>query len=477
MVDILFPQTSTPGEHRQSGRGRLLNMFWEPIVTDDRPEQANKSVWRRAAGTKTWGVTTAPLATPFRNAFHAHGLLYAAYGGTMWKWAPGDIPRPGTSFDVVPGSAKIFYAKNNKATPDVVMVIPGEGARLLTPSGVAAYPDVDLPGPNSVCCVSSFFIFSIGDGRMFATEPNSTAINQLTFASAETKSDTLLRVVPVGNGQLLACGDNSMEVWGPPVQPPPGFPFSYISAMPYGIIGANALAGYEDGWTKGIFFVAPDYGVYALNNLQPLKVSPPDLDRLIKQTVNKDDIEVSVFGFSGRGIVVVQTPQWSWHFDTSTLKWHERQSYLVNYWRHERPVYAWGAWLAGDRKQPFIYVVDSDIETEAGDPLPAQITGVVDVFPAKTRVARIDLDITHGVGVTTGIVPTQTNPVLHVAYSVDGGVDWSDPVRKPFNQMGRPVGVCTVRNCGIVRAKQFKVKLTVSDPVYFALMGGKAEAA
>ena len=378
---------------------------------------------------------------------------------------------------VLPGSpVKVIWAKNNKTTPDIMAVVPGEGAFQVTPSSVASYAPAALPIPNSVCYLSGFFIFSIGDGRMFSTDANALTINAANYAAAETRPDTLLRVVPLGNGQLLACGDTSMEVWGPPINSS-AFPFSYINALPYGLIGRNAIAGTEDGWTKGIFFVAPDYGVYSFNNGSPLKISPPDLDRLIKQVMIKDEIEVAVFGHSGRGMVVVQTSRWSWHFDCNTLKWHERKSHLQDYWRHLKPEYAWNVWVCGDRETPHVYVIDCDIETEAGAPLTAQMDGVVDVFPAKTRIARIDLNITHGVGITTGTVPIQTDPVLHVSYSVNGGVDWSDPTLRRFGQMGQPQGIATVRNCGITRAKTFHVRCTVSDPVYFAVLGGNVEAA
>jgi hypothetical protein len=467
--------TSTPGEHRQHGRGRLVNMFAEPIVTDDRPAQANKNVWRRVAGTTLWGETDAPDDAGFRNMIYAGGKLHVVHGTTVRNFGISGSAMA-TATGSLPGATKVILAKNNKTVPDIIGVAPGEGAFTITDTTVAAFPDPDLPIPNSVCFLSGFFIFSIGDGRMFSTDVNALTVNSLNYATAETKPDTLLRVIPAGNGQLLACGDNSIEVWGPPINPS-AFPFSYVSALPYGLIGRNAIAGYEDGWTKGIFFVAGDNGVYALNNFQPLKISPPDLDRLIKQAMIKDEIEVGVFGHSGRGIVSVQTSRWCWHFDCNTLKWHERTSYLEEYWRHLKPEYAWNAWLVGDRKTSHIFVIDSDLETEAGEPLVAQMDGIVDVFPAKTRIARIDLHITHGVGITTGTTPIQTDPVLHVAYSNNGGVDWSDPTKRPFGQMGRPQGITTVRNCGIVRAKSFHVRLTVSDPVAFAVMGGNVEAA
>jgi len=476
MPEILFPMTSTPGDHRQQGRGRLVNMYAQPIITDDRPGQANKTVWRRVAGTAFWASTDQTAS--YRNMIYASGKLHVAMGSKVVNFGPAGSGRVITTGTLPGDPIKAIWARNNK-TPvaDIIAVVPGEGAFQVTTTAVTPYQPAALPIPNSVCFLSGFFIFSIADGRMFSTDVNVLTINAANYAAAETRPDTLLRVVPAGNGQLLACGDASMEVWGPPINSV-AFPLSYVSSIPYGLIGRNAISGYEDGWTQGIFFVAPDFGVYSLNNGQPTKISPPDLDRLIKQVAVKDDIEVGVYQFAGRGVVVVQTPLWSWHFDTATLKWHERESHLQKYWRHQQPHYAFNVWLAGDRKTNNIYVIDNDIDTEAGDPLVAQMIGVVDTFPQTARIARIDIDVTHGVGLTTGLSPIQTDPALHIAFSTSGGVDWSDPTVRRFGQMGQPIGRATVRNCGIVRfGKQFKVKLTVSDPVYFGVMGGNVEAA
>ena len=234
--------TSTPGEHWQHGRGRLVNMFAEPIITDERQAQANKNVWRRVAGTALWGASDEP--GPSRGLFFANGRLYSVTGdGVVQHFG---VNGSGiASSGVLPGSVKVIWAKNNK-TPvaDIVAVVPGEGAFVVTDASVAPFADVDLPVPNSVCFLSGFFIFSIGDGRMFSTDVNALTVNSLNYATAETKSDTLLRVIPAGNGQLLAFGDTSIEVWGPPINPS-AFPFSYVSAMPYGLIGRNAVAGYR----------------------------------------------------------------------------------------------------------------------------------------------------------------------------------------------------------------------------------------
>lgn len=470
--------THTPGEHLQEGRGTLVNMFAEQIVTDARKAQENKNVWRRVPGSTLWG-TGAPFEVgalePSRNLFYAGGKLYHPHGNGIHNFG---INGSGIAYSgALPGApTKVIWAKNNKPSADIIAVVPGEGPFTVTASSVAPYSGFGgMPIANSVCFLSGFFIFSIGDGRMYSTDVNVMTINSLNYAAAETKPDTLLRVVPIGNGMLLACGDTSMEVWGPPINSA-AFPFSYIAALPYGLLGRNAITGYDDGWTQGLFFVAQDYGVYMMRNLQPIKISPPDLDRLIKQVMFKDEIEMSVFSQGGRGIVVVQTSRWCWCFNINTQKWHTRKSYLQEYWRHIQPVFAWSVWLAGDRKSSHVYVIDPDIETEAGDPLVANMSGLIDTFPEKTRISAININCTHGTGITTGKVPIQTDPALHISYSVDGGVTFSDPAVRRFGQMGNSIGQATVRNCGIVRQKGYHVRCTVSDPVYFGILGGNVVA-
>jgi hypothetical protein len=55
-----------------------------------------------------------------------------------------------------------------------------------------------------------------------------------------------------------------------------------------------------------------------------------------------------------------------------------------------------------------------------GDPLVFQIeSGPVQNFPNRTKVARADFDFVTGVGIATGIDPTQTNPQVGISWSQD----------------------------------------------------------
>jgi hypothetical protein len=266
-------------------------------------------------------------------------------------------------------------ARNNAAVPDIVIVAPDAGAFWInanapggTPPGtsgaVAAYPDVDVGAPNAVVFHKGYFVFTYGSGLSRTSGVNTTAINTLDFATAESKPDTLYRPVPSGTGQLLLCGSNTIEVWGGVNDV--AYPFNYVQTIARGIVGINAIAGHEDGFGKGMFLVGDDFKVSTLQGYTPVPISTPDLDLLIEAEPIKSLITVSVYVSQGHGVVVVQGPQWCWEYDTTLQTWHERASHLQTYWRGKFPLQAFGMWVCGDRKSGDMLVLDGLTKTEGG---------------------------------------------------------------------------------------------------------------
>ena len=143
--------------------------------------------------------------------------------------------------------------------------------------------------------------------------------------------------MPLGNGQLLLCGSSTLEVWGGDVNVA-GYPFSYIATIPRGIVGPAAIAGAEDGFGKGLYFVGDDYRVSRLDGYQVTPISNADLDTLIERDPNKTLIRVGVFNSRGHGFVIVQGTNWCWIFDSTLSTWHERVSYLKLYCRMLYPI-------------------------------------------------------------------------------------------------------------------------------------------
>lgn len=468
MPALVLPTTTMPGQEPQESGGRLINCFPESLGEAG----PNKFKLVRCPGLTEFG-TTADTAGSFRGGFQVGALAYTAWSGNIYKHTSAGgagVALGGT----LTGTDPAFFARNNKATPDLVCVSPANGAFTVSTTTVAAYPDADVGSPNSVCFLKGYFIFSYGTGAMIASGLNSTSINTLDTATAESKPDTLYRVIPRGE-TLIAAGSESIEFWGVNGEAT-GFPFSPIATHERGIVGRYAIGGHEDGFGHGIFFVADDFSVRKLEGYTSSKISPPDLDRLIEAVTDKEDIQVSVYVTQGHPFVVVQCGTWTWEFDVILNKWHERKKNLGVRWVGMLPFKAFDKWLCGHADDANVYEIDKDNHTEDGEPLVVEIeTGPQGNFPYGARVNRLDLFITGGVGIASGAEPIETDPQVDIYISKDLGLSWSNAVRRSIGPQGQSPNV-RVNNLGLCGPKGVKFKIRFSDPVHFALSGGAFEA-
>ena len=417
-------------------------------------------------GLKPWGTST---NTNFRGALLVNGTVYAVIGTNVFTYSA--LGGAGVQLvGALPGLLPVTMARNNKALPDIVVVSPGEGAFAITGAGVVAYPDIDVGQPNAVVFHRSFFIFTYGDGTTRSSDPNSTNINTLNFATAESKPDTLYRPIPLGNGQLLLCGSTSIEVWGG--QNDTGYPFNYIATIGRGIAGSFAIAGQDDGFGKGIFLVGDDNKVSTLDGYQAVPISVPDLDLRIENEPDKSLITVSVYVSQGHGMVVVQAPTWCWEYDTTLQTWNERKSHLVEYWRGKFPLNAFGMWICGDSKSGAIAIIDGNTNSEFGDALLIQIdTGPLGAFPQKIRINTLELYLTKGVGKATGVDPLETDPDISIMISRDGGQTYSNPRVIKIGRQAMTDERVRSSIWGQAQNQGVRWRLRESAPLPFAFMG------
>jgi hypothetical protein len=465
MPDVPFPILTAPGRQPQASGGRLINCFPEKL-----PDKAGKpyAYWR-VPGLKQWGSSG---GTNFRGALIVNNLIYAVINTTVYTYplAGG----AGTALTgTLPGTLPVSMARNNAATPDVVIVAPGDGAFIAAGGTVSGYPGVTVLIPNSVVFHRGFFIFTYGNGKSRASGVNTTTINALDEATAESKPDTLLRAIPLGNGQLLLCGDASLEVWGgDPNVGVAGYPFVYVATIARGIVGANAIAGNEDGWGKGIYLVGDDFKVSYLDGYTPTPVSSPDLDLLIENDPNKALIQLSVYVSMGHGFVVVKGTNWCWEYDTTLTSWHERKSYLKDTWRGKLPFRASNQWLCGDTDTGNIGQIDGNTKTEFTQPLRMRIeTGPIGAFPNTARINGIELYLTKGVGIATGIDPLETDPSLEISISRDGGQTWTSPRIVKVGRQALTAQRVRAAIWGHADVQGVRWRFDLSAPVSFGFMG------
>lgn len=151
MVAIPFPISTSPGQKPQEGAGRLVNVFAEPRGEGLGP------VWHRAPGSITFATTA---NSNFRGGLQVGTTLFAAWTNTIKTVTSGGVV---SNLDTLTGTDKIFIARNNNATPQVVIVC-NDGPFIYDPLGpdLDSYPDADIGSPTCVCCHLGFFIFEIG---------------------------------------------------------------------------------------------------------------------------------------------------------------------------------------------------------------------------------------------------------------------------------------------------------------------------
>lgn len=465
MVAINFPITTSPGLRPSEGAGRLINCLSEPMGQGGRAP----AVRHRSPGLVNFGTTT---RSGCRGFIEVSGTLYAAFGSQLEKFSSSG--GASTNVGSLNGTKKGFFARNNAATPDKVFVDPDGNIYTFTPSSTTSGFDADLPAPNSVTSLDGYLVFTIGDGRCFATDLNSTSVNALSFGKAEAKPDGLVRGVTWGS-KLLLCGNLNIEVWVDQGLSP--FPFARSEVIPRGLAGPYAIAGFEDGFSKGVFWVGDDNAVYRLDGYTPTKISPPDLDGLIESVADKSDLEMCSYISRGHAFIELSSSDWTWVFNANNEKWHERRKYLGERSRISNSYYAFSKWLCGDTETGNVQQIINTAQDEIDSPLVCEVwSAPVQKFPARVRVATAWFDFSVGVGNAEGIDPIATDPKVEISWSDDGGETWSTPrIRKLGRQA---VGLTRIRvnQCGVSGSQGRIWKVAMSDPVHFGLIGGEMSA-
>jgi hypothetical protein len=407
-VAIPFPLSSFPGGNSQEGAGRLINCTAEPLG----PGGPSKAVWRRQPGISQHAST---VHTGYRGGLLVNNLSYEFFSGLAASF---DATGTEASLGTVTGTKKVSIARDQtRPTPNVVAVDLDNGAFSSAAGGAfAAYTGGgNLPAPVSVTWQDGYFFYMIADCRVFASPINSIGtINSQTFTTVQANPGAVGRRAVNFSGLLFCFTSVSCEVQQDVAAVAPLYPYQKLQTLEYGLLDTRAIAGFEDGF-KVLIWVAQDFGVYLLqpNNLQPTKISPPDLDRLIEaQSIAGNAIEAGCYIFAGKKFWHVSSPAWTWEFNLNTQNWNERWSLnaatgLQGRWRYVAGHPAFNKWLGGDTQTGTLTFVDDTNYTELGAPQLMRIeSGPVDSFPNRTRVPRADFDFVREVGQETRAIAT-----------------------------------------------------------------------
>lgn len=465
-VAIPFPRISSPGERSQLGGGRLVNAILEKL-------ESGEVVIKRAPGL-TRRITSASGNVHCRGMVAANSeTLIVVYDDSVETVTRSGDATTSVSLGALAGTDLVTLARNNAAIPDIVCVSPSAGAFTLTSGGApASYPDGDVGAPNSVSFVDGYFFFTYGSGKVQASGINTTAINSLDYASAESSPDPLVRGVGF-RGQLFLFGNSTIEAWQNTANPT-GFPFTRSTVIPRGLAGLNAVAGYEDGFVGSLLWAGSDNIVYKLNGYDPFRISTHDVERDLQKLSDKSTLRAFVFMDSGHPFFVLKSPIWTWVYDLLTSTWQERRSYGRLNWRAECGFFQWGEWLVGDELAGYVYRPSSEAFSEDAYPLIFDVTsGKTKDFPARFSVPRVDFDFVSGVGSPSAVA----DPTVSISWSDDGGNIFSTPLVRPLGGEGHYGNRVSINRAGRCGPQGRAFRLVVSDAVFVGLVGGKMQTA
>lgn len=405
-----------------------------------------------------------------RGLINISGTVLVVLNNRVWSLTKSGTVYTATNLGALDGTLPVTMAVNNAATPNIVAVTENGCFNLFTGSAPTSFADADLPAPNSVSILGGYFIWTIGDGRIFASGLNAVTVDALANTRAQQRSDGLTRGVAFG-GRFFAFGTASCEVYRDAGTSP--FPLVYETMIPRGIAGAHAVAGWEEGWSNAIIFVGDDSIVYELDGYTPRRISTHDVERDIEALGDRSVLEASVHMAGGHAFWCLSSPSWTWVYDRTTGFWHERESYGQSRWRGSCAVKAFDEWIVGDETLGALYRVSEAVYREHNDPIVARAeSDRMTAFPAGAAFPRSDFYVTAGQGVASGANPIETNPRVSISWSDDGGVAWSTPVTRETGAQGKSRHEVSLYRTGRATRYGRRWRVECSDPVHFALQGG-----
>jgi hypothetical protein len=469
MVDIPFPQSSQPGFQPGEGQGRLLNRYFE--------QDGAIIEWKLVPGLLPFGDTG---IAGTRGQIDVNGTLFVARNNNAGTMLPTGAWT--TLVNPLPGSDFVSIAKNNRVPVDVVAVCKA-GTYTLSTGGsnsVLPYPDGTLPDANSVCMLDGYFLFTIGDGHVYAS-----GVNDIWIDDADHTQNALSNVMCDMSGglirgttwaeQFFAFGVNAITVFVNNATYP--FPLARTAIIPVGLKGAAAVTGFEPGWNLSQYFVATDNTVRRLDGYVATIISNRDVERAIAGVTDPTQIEMSCYVVGGRPTVVISGPAFTWEHTALTGNWNERQSPNQQRWRSSHSVWFAQQWIYGDILSTQLNRLSATTFDELGTSFTARLeSGPVKQFPNRIRVSNAYFDFTSGQGLISG-TPDQMDPSVWVSTSRDGGATWSTPViREALGRQGQFLKLISVpRIGGIASQHGMRFRVDSSSPVYSSFRGARCD--
>ena len=409
--------------------------------------------------------------TPVRGWIAVGSLYYVVHRGTLYSVNNAGTKTNLGTLSTTSGRVDMTY---NGA---VILIVDGTAGYTFTISGsvFALISDAQFPnGANTCDWLDGNFFVDAGDGEdSFYWSPDGSSWDALDFATAESAPDGLVRIL-VDHGQLLLCGESTIEPWGSvgsgdtPVAPIKG------AIAQFGLAARWSLTLYNDS----VAFLAKNamgqVQVMMMEGTTPRVISTQDIDYQINSYSTVSDATAYSYLWSGHPMLQLNFPSAgkSWLYDGSTGMWGPLE-YGLNGERHrgEMHIDFLNKPLIADYETGDIFEL-AEVYTDNGTAIVREIvTRHLYQSNEEVTIDELYVDMEVGVGLATG---QGSDPQVSLRVSKNNGRTWTAPMWKKLGAIGHYLTRVVWRRLGVGRDWLFKLRVT--DPVKIVFTYTEVEA-
>jgi hypothetical protein len=367
-----------------------------------------------------------------RGSIKFKGDLYRVDGNQLYRI---DSNYTTTALGFVSGGGRVSMAENG----DTIAIIDptGNGYFYDTADGLNQINDtvfIEYNQVKGVAYLNGYFVY-FTETVLFSGSPRTVNqgqdFNALDFVEAESFTDNIVGLI-ASIGQFYVLGEQSTEV----------FRISATStAFPFARAGASVI---ERGLfsqflvteaQSAVWMIGGDSdetrAVFMLQGAQHQKVSTDGIDYILN-TISKADFDKGFswsYGNNGHYFIGWTFPSTSIVFDTTTKRWHERQSNGLG-WSPQTIDKINSDLLVGGLSGE-IGRLSADIYTEYGATIHDRIS--TQPFRGQGAFAIQQMELTCQAGVGNA---DSANPTIQIRTSRDNGVMWTQSLARDLGAIG-----------------------------------------
>jgi hypothetical protein len=401
-------------------------------------------------------------------------------GNTLYELYAGSQPVPRGTLQ---SSQGVVHLTDNGLMLALVDGAHGYGLTLENNAfGVNADPD--FRGAVTIGFLDGRFVWDVpGTGQYQWSELYSPSIDALAFATAEARADPLVGV-RVDHRELWLFGTQTTEVLystGDPFTPFQRLPGALLEV---GSVGPHCMASLNNT----LFWVTSSPRgqghVVQAQGYQPQRISTPPVEWALAQSKRLREAVGMTYTYEGHSFYGLYVPdlETSWWYDLTTQQWSARGTLWANSlqmvtshdptfypWRPYVHTFAFGQHLLGSWETGAIYELATDCYTDDDRPLVRQrVTPTLRQEQDWVQISRLRIHMETGVGLDHGLVPG-ADPQVMLEVSRDGGHTFDNARWASAHRLGGYGRTVEWRRLG--RARQFTLRVSVSDPVPVTFLG------